>query len=105
MNNPTCPQCQRPQLALTGCVIGDKVAITLECPEGHDTVKVLPVSRFTLTFGDVEAGANFFTLDGLHYRKTRPWHNDEQWNASLWSDVEMPMFTRFEDSTEVYGSY
>lgn len=44
--NSTCPQCQRPLAYLTGCVIDNKVAITLECPEGHETVKVLPVSRF-----------------------------------------------------------
>jgi len=81
------------------------IAILLECDYWHQSVEIVPVSRFEVIFGDIEDGSNFYTLDGLHYRKTRPWHNDDQWNASLWSDVEMPMFTRFEDNTVIYGSY
>jgi len=49
MNNPTCPQCQQPLTARDAMPFMGQVAILLECDYWHQTVEIVPVSRFTLT--------------------------------------------------------
>lgn len=46
MLNPTCSQCLLPLTARDAMLIMSQVVIWLQCDNGHETVKIVPVSRF-----------------------------------------------------------